>query len=43
MGGKDFNSFPVVFQKPWSTLVYEPNPIKLNKSSNNVIEHEGNF
>ena len=40
MGGKDFPEFPVVFEKPWSTIVYEPNPIKFIKNSKNIIDHE---
>jgi 2-keto-4-pentenoate hydratase/2-oxohepta-3-ene-1,7-dioic acid hydratase in catechol pathway len=41
MGESTLPVFPVIFQKPWSSIVYEPNPIKLVQGSMNEIEHEG--
>ena len=38
-GAHDLPKFPIVFQKPWSNIVFEPNPIKLRKDSN--VAHEG--
>jgi len=43
MGGKDVPTFPVIFEKPWSTIVYEPNPIKFIKNNKNTIDHEGSY
>ena len=40
MGGVTPPSFPVLFEKPWSSLVYEPNPITFIKGSKNHIDHE---
>ena len=40
MGGSNATAFPVLFEKPWSTLVYEPNPVKLIKGNTNKIDHE---
>ena len=42
---KEMNSevpkFPVFFEKPWSSLVWEPNPISLKIHEGHSIEHEG--
>jgi acylpyruvate hydrolase len=40
MGGKGVPSKPVVFSKPWSSIVTEPNPIKIITLENHHIEHE---
>ena len=36
----DVPKYPVLFQKPWSNLVWEPNPIKLREHEGHSIEHE---
>jgi 2-keto-4-pentenoate hydratase/2-oxohepta-3-ene-1,7-dioic acid hydratase in catechol pathway len=41
MGAKDVPPYPVVFGKPWSSLIYEPNNIKIKTSENHSIDHEG--
>ena len=38
-GSKDIPKFPMVFQKFWSNIVYEPNPIRLKKDR--TVFHEG--
>lgn len=43
MGVKDVPPNPVVFGKPWSSLLYEPNPIKILTKDNHHIDHECNF
>ncbi len=40
MGGKDIPPYPLVFQKPWSSLLFEPNPIKIKTNENHNIDHE---
>ena len=40
-GVTDLPNSPIVFQKPWSNIVYEPNPVKLKKDRN--VSHEGNY
>jgi 2-keto-4-pentenoate hydratase/2-oxohepta-3-ene-1,7-dioic acid hydratase in catechol pathway len=40
MGAKDVPEKPIVFEKPWSSLVYEPNPIKLRIKEDHIIDHE---
>ena len=40
MGAKEVPPYPLVFSKPWSSLVYEPNPIRIKKSSH-IVDHEG--
>ena len=40
-GSKDIPTFPMVFQKFWSNIVYEPNPIRLKKDR--TVIHEGKF
>jgi 2-keto-4-pentenoate hydratase/2-oxohepta-3-ene-1,7-dioic acid hydratase in catechol pathway len=41
MGGADVPPYPLVFGKPWSSLVWEPHPIKLKTKENHKIDHEG--
>ena len=33
--------FPMFFEKPWSSLVWEPNPIRLRQHEGHIIDHEG--
>jgi 2-keto-4-pentenoate hydratase/2-oxohepta-3-ene-1,7-dioic acid hydratase in catechol pathway len=40
MGSKDVPTSPIVFGKPWSSLVCEPNPIKLRSRKDHVVDHE---
>ena len=37
-GAKDIPTYPLVFGKPWSSLIYEPNPIKIKKE--HIVNHE---
>jgi len=41
MGAKDVPAYPLVFSKPWSSLIYEPNQIKIKTYQGHVIDHEG--
>jgi 2-keto-4-pentenoate hydratase/2-oxohepta-3-ene-1,7-dioic acid hydratase in catechol pathway len=40
MGGKDIPPYPLVFTKPWTSFVFEPNPIKIKTFENHRIDHE---
>ena len=40
MGAKELPPYPIVFGKPWSSIVYEPNPIKIKTKENHNIDHE---
>jgi 2-keto-4-pentenoate hydratase/2-oxohepta-3-ene-1,7-dioic acid hydratase in catechol pathway len=33
----------LIFGKAWSSLVWEPNPIKIRTKENHKIDHEGKF
>lgn len=37
----DVPKYPVFFGKPWSCLVWEPNPISLRVQEGHSIDHEG--
>ena len=37
-GAKDIPTYPIVFGKPWSSLIYEPNTIKIKRER--IIDHE---
>jgi hypothetical protein len=41
IGGADIPPYPLVFEKSWSSLVWEPNPIKIKTKDNHKIDHEG--
>jgi 2-keto-4-pentenoate hydratase/2-oxohepta-3-ene-1,7-dioic acid hydratase in catechol pathway len=41
MGAKDVPPYPVVFGKPWSSIIYEPNNIRINTEEGHSIDHEG--
>jgi 2-keto-4-pentenoate hydratase/2-oxohepta-3-ene-1,7-dioic acid hydratase in catechol pathway len=41
MGGKDIPPYPLVFSKPWSSLIYEPNPVRISSKNNHIVDHEG--
>jgi 2-keto-4-pentenoate hydratase/2-oxohepta-3-ene-1,7-dioic acid hydratase in catechol pathway len=41
MGHKDVPPYPVVFGKPWSSLTYEPNSVKIKTKEGHNIDHEG--
>ena len=43
MGGTEVPPFPLVFGKPWSSLLWEPNSIKIKTNENHKIDHEGKF
>jgi 2-keto-4-pentenoate hydratase/2-oxohepta-3-ene-1,7-dioic acid hydratase in catechol pathway len=43
MGAKEIPPYPVVFGKPWTTLIYEPNSIKIKTNEGHNIDHEGNM
>ncbi len=40
MGGKDLPTYPLVFGKPWSSLIYEPNSIQIKTKENHIVDHE---
>ena len=40
MGAKNISPYPVVFEKPWSTLIHEPNNILLDSNSTHDVDHE---
>lgn len=41
MGAKDVPPYPLTFSKPWSSLIYEPNPVKIKAKEGHIIDHEG--
>lgn len=43
MGAKDVPENPVVFTKPWSSLIFEPNPVKLRTKDGHIVDHECKF
>lgn len=40
MGGKDIPPYPLVFQKAFTSLCFEPNPIKIKTKEGHKIDHE---
>lgn len=42
MGNKELPPYPLFFGKPWSSIVFEPNPIILRTKDNHIIDHERN-
>jgi acylpyruvate hydrolase len=43
MGGTEVPPFPLVFGKPWSSLLYEPNSVKIKTKEGHKIDHEGKY
>jgi 2-keto-4-pentenoate hydratase/2-oxohepta-3-ene-1,7-dioic acid hydratase in catechol pathway len=41
-GAKDLPTYPLVFGKSWSSIIYEPNHIRIKTVEGHVIDHEGN-
>jgi 2-keto-4-pentenoate hydratase/2-oxohepta-3-ene-1,7-dioic acid hydratase in catechol pathway len=41
MGEKNVPSYPVAFSKPWSSIIYEPNPVRIKMNEGHRIDHEG--
>jgi 2-keto-4-pentenoate hydratase/2-oxohepta-3-ene-1,7-dioic acid hydratase in catechol pathway len=39
-GGKDLPTHPLIFEKPWSSILFEPNPVKINSKENRFVDHE---
>lgn len=40
MGANDFPPYPLFFGKCWSSIVYEPNTIKIHTIGDHIIDHE---
>jgi acylpyruvate hydrolase len=40
MGGSEAPKEPVIFQKPWSSLSYDPKTMTLPRSKDHRIDHE---
>lgn len=41
-GGKDLPTHPLIFEKPWSSILFEPNNIKTKIKENRIVDHESN-
>ena len=40
-GETNISPYPLIFEKPWSTILLEPNSVRLDPNSNNIVDHEG--
>ena len=39
-GGNDLPPYPLVFTKPWTSFVFEPNPIEIKNFEDRIVDHE---
>lgn len=39
-GATDLPPYPLVFQKPFSSLLFEPDPIKIKSQQGHIVDHE---
>jgi len=42
-GEKNLPTHPLVFEKPWSSILFEPNSIKIKNQVNRIVDHESKF
>jgi hypothetical protein len=40
-GTKDLPKYPLVFEKAWSSIIIEPNNIKIKTDETHIVDHEG--